>query len=152
MWEGCFDWWSCIEEAIPSPVRCQRLNIHLAGGPEWLARIPDAGNCSMFKDTVVQSHVLYTDADGVTRLRIRARPNAWHRDDCPWCGRRGLPRYDRQAAGGKVWRGLVYFVKLRWTCPALNLNTVGVQLEHRRRLVPCFVVCLVYLMRECLFR
>lgn len=31
-------------------------------------------------------------------------------------------------------------------------NTVGVQLEHRRRLVPCFVVCLVYFMRECLFR
>ena len=43
-------------------------------------------------------------------------------------------------------------VKLRWTCSALNLNTVGVQLEHRRRLVPCFVVCLVYFMRECLFR
>ena len=47
---------------------------------------------------------------------------------------------------------LVYFVKLRWTCSALNLDTVGVQLEHRRRLVPCFVVCLVYFMRECLFR
>lgn len=58
------------------------------------------------KDTVVQSHVLYTGADGVTRLRIRARPNVWHRDDCPWCGRRGLPRYDRQAAGDKVRRGL----------------------------------------------
>ncbi|WP_416377245.1 helix-turn-helix domain-containing protein, partial [Bifidobacterium pseudocatenulatum] len=26
----------------------------------------------------------------------------------------------------------VYFVKLRWTCSALNLDTVGVQLEHRR--------------------
>ena len=47
---------------------------------------------------------------------------------------------------------LLYFVKLRWTCSALNLDTVGVQLEHRRRLVPCFVVCLVYFMRECLFR
>ena len=47
---------------------------------------------------------------------------------------------------------LVYFVKLRWTCSALNLDTVGVQLEHRRRLIPCFVVCLVYFMRECLFR
>ena len=47
---------------------------------------------------------------------------------------------------------LMYFVKLRWTCSALNLNTFGVQLEHRRRLVPCFVVCLVYFMRECLFR
>ena len=40
------------------------------------------------KDTVVQSHVLYTDADGVTRLRIRARPNAWHRCLCSLrCGR-----------------------------------------------------------------
>ena len=48
--------------------------------------------------------------------------------------------------------GPLYFVKLRWTCSALNLDTVGVQLEHRRRLVPCFVVCLVYFMRECLFR
>lgn len=46
----------------------------------------------------------------------------------------------------------VYFVKSRWTLSALNLNTFGVQLEHRRRLVPCFVVCLVYFMRECLFR
>ena len=53
-----------------------------------------------------------------------------------------------------VWhkRSWVYFVKLRWTCSALNLDTVGVQLEHRRRLIPCFVVCLVYFMRECLFR
>ena len=49
-------------------------------------------------------------------------------------------------------RNAMYFVKLRWTCSALNLDTVGVQLEHRRRLVPCFVVCLVYFMRECLFR
>ena len=49
-------------------------------------------------------------------------------------------------------RPLLYFVKLRWTCSALNLDTVGVQLEHRRRLVPCVVVCLVYFMRECLFR
>ena len=56
-----------------------------------------------------------------------------------------IPAY----AGNTGW---LYFVKLRWTCSALNLDTVGVQLEHRRRLVPCFVVCLVYFMRECLFR
>ena len=29
------------------------------------------------KDTVVQPHVLYTGADGVMRLRIRARPNVF---------------------------------------------------------------------------
>lgn len=56
------------------------------------------------------------------------------------------------ASGAKAHRPELYFVKLRWTCSALNLDTVGVQLEHRRRLVPCFVVCLVYFMRECLFR
>ena len=42
----------------------------------------------------------------------------------------------------------VYSVKSRWTLSALNLNTVGVQLERRRRLVPCFVVCLVGLFHE----
>lgn len=31
----------------------------------------------------------------------------------------------------------LYFVKSRWTLSALNLNTFGVQLEHRRRLVLC---------------
>ena len=48
--------------------------------------------------------------------------------------------------------GYVYSVKSRWTLSALNLNTVGVQLEHHRRLVLCFVVWSVYFMRECLFR
>lgn len=68
-------------------------------------------------------------------------------------GVRGF-RGDTVSADGLVdwYAPHVYFVKLRWTCSALNLDTVGVQLEHRRRLVPCFVVCLVYFMRECLFR
>lgn len=97
----------------------------------------------MFKDTVVQSHVLYTDADGVTRLRIRARPNAWHRDDCPWCGRRGLPRYDRQAAGGKVWRGLDFagvIVEIecathRVTCPEHGVVAAAVPWAYPRSAV-----------------
>ena len=93
------------------------------------------------------------------------------RQDAAGGGRRGAGRRARHEAvavhpplrgRGQARRGLhgcgghrhrrVYFVKLRWTCSALNLDTVGVQLEHRRRLVPCFVVCLVYFMRECLFR
>lgn len=45
-------------------------------------------------------------------------------------------------------RPAVYFVKSRWTLSALNLNTFGVQVERRRRLVPCFVVCLVGLFHE----
>ena len=58
------------------------------------------------KNTVVESHSFYNDADGVTHLRIKARPNAWHQDECPFCGKRNLPRYDRQAKNYKVWRSL----------------------------------------------
>lgn len=80
------------------------------------------------------------------------------RQDAAGGGRRGAGRRARHEAVAvhPPLRGRgqdrLYFVKLRWTCSALNLDTVGVQLEHRRRLVPCFVVCLVYFMRECLFR
>ena len=73
------------------------------------------------------------------------------RQDAAGGGRRGAGRRARHEPVA-VHPPLLYFVKLRWTCSALNLDTVGVQLEHRRRLVPCFVVCLVYFMRECLFR
>ena len=58
------------------------------------------------KSTVVESHSFYNDADGVTHLRIKARPNAWHQDECPFCGKRNLPRYYRQAKNYKVPRSL----------------------------------------------
>ncbi|MFR4354793.1 MAG: transposase family protein [Oscillospiraceae bacterium] len=57
------------------------------------------------KNTVVESHDFYSDKDGVVHLRIKARPSAWHRDDCPFCGRR-FPGYDRPVKNRKVWRGL----------------------------------------------
>ena len=57
------------------------------------------------KHTVVESHDFYTGADGVAHLRIEARPNAWHQDDCPFCGRR-CPGYDHPAKHRKIWRGL----------------------------------------------
>ena len=57
------------------------------------------------KNTVVESHDFYSDKDGVVHLRIKARPSAWHRDDCPFCGRR-CPGYDRPVKNRKVWRGL----------------------------------------------
>ena len=58
------------------------------------------------KNTVVESHSFYNDADGVIHLRIKAHPNAWHQDECPFCGKRNLPRYDRQAKNYKVPRSL----------------------------------------------
>lgn len=44
------------------------------------------------KSTVGESHNFCNDANGVTRLRIKARPNAWHQDECPFCGKRNLPQ------------------------------------------------------------
>ena len=42
----------------------------------------------------------YTDKNGVVHLRIKARSNAWHIDDCPFCGRR-CPGYDHPAMNRK---------------------------------------------------
>lgn len=81
---------------------------------------------------------LVVDDDGDVRVALAAR-RLVHADR-------------RESVEHRRHRRLLYSVKSRWTCSALNLDTVGVQLEHRRRLVPCFVVCLVYFMRECLFR
>ena len=39
------------------------------------------------KNAVVESHDIYNDQDGVTHIRIKARPNVWHKNDCPFCGR-----------------------------------------------------------------
>jgi transposase len=57
------------------------------------------------KNTVVESHDFYTDKDGVAHLRIKARPNVWHKDECPFCKRR-CPGYDHPARSRKIWRGL----------------------------------------------
>lgn len=58
------------------------------------------------KDTVVESQDFYSDTDGVKHLRIKARPSKWHEDECAFCGKRHLSRYDTAARKPKVWRGL----------------------------------------------
>lgn len=86
------------------------------------------------KNIVVESHNFYNDSNGVTHLRIHARPNAWHQDDCPFCGRRNLPGYDRQTRCNKVWRGLDFagiLVEIeapthRVTCPEHGVVTAAV--------------------------
>lgn len=89
------------------------------------------------KNTVVESHNFYDDTDGVTHLRIKARPNIWHQDECPFCGRRNLPRYDRQAKKNKVWRGLDFsgiLVEIeaaahRVTCPEYLTENQRIRLD-----------------------
>ena len=57
------------------------------------------------KNAVVESHDIYKDQDGVTHIRIKARPNVWHKNDCPFCGRH-CQGYDQPTKKPKVWRGL----------------------------------------------
>ena len=58
------------------------------------------------KNTVVESTHFHTDYNGVTHLVVNARPNAWHKDDCLYCNRKHLPRYDSPAKRPKPWREL----------------------------------------------
>lgn len=90
--------------------------------------------CLNVKNTVVKSHRFYKDPSGMTHLRIKARPNAWHQDECPFCGETGLPWYDNPAKNPKVWRSLDFagiLVEIespthRVTCPKHGVVTAAV--------------------------
>jgi transposase len=56
------------------------------------------------KNTVVLGVDFYTDMAGVKRLKVKARPNKWHQNRCPFCDRT-CPGYDR-ATTARRWRGL----------------------------------------------
>lgn len=57
------------------------------------------------KTAVVIGHEFYQDADGVNHLRIKARPNRRHENDCPLCHKR-CRRYDSQSDLPRIWRSL----------------------------------------------
>ena len=57
------------------------------------------------KSAVVTGHDFYQNLDGVNHLRIHARPNKWHEDDCPFCHKRCRP-YDVQTRSPRTWRAL----------------------------------------------
>lgn len=85
------------------------------------------------KGIIVESCNFYNDCDGVTHIRIKARPNAWHQDDCPYCGKR-CPRYDQPTKNLKIWRGLDFggtIVEIesqthRVNCPSHGIVTAAV--------------------------
>ena len=54
---------------------------------------------------IVIGHDFYTDADGVNHIKIYARPNAWHEDDCPFCHKH-CDYYDQPVKGTRSWRAL----------------------------------------------
>lgn len=57
------------------------------------------------KNTVIENFNLYSDEDGVKHIRIKARPNKWHENDCPFCHKSG-PAYDKHSSRPTTWRGL----------------------------------------------
>ena len=57
------------------------------------------------KSAVIEEANFYTDEDGVNHIRIHARPNVWHEDDCPFCHKR-CRRYDKKNPHPRIWRGL----------------------------------------------
>ena len=57
------------------------------------------------KNVVVENAVFFSDEDGVDHIRIYARPNKWHENDCPICHKRCM-RYDKKNYKPRIWRGL----------------------------------------------
>ncbi len=57
------------------------------------------------KTAVITGSDFFTDTDGVNHIRIKARPNKWHEDDCPFCHKR-CKCYDHQSNAPRIWRGL----------------------------------------------
>lgn len=57
------------------------------------------------KNTVIKNCNLYSDKNGVKHIRIQARPNKWHENDCPFC-HKSCPVYDKHSSRPTIWRGL----------------------------------------------
>ena len=57
------------------------------------------------KGCVVEGCSFYVDTNGVHHLRIKARPNKHHENDCPFCHTH-CKRYDSKSKSPRTWRGL----------------------------------------------
>lgn len=55
------------------------------------------------KTAVIEGHDFYQDMDGVSHLKVKARPNRWREHDCPFCHKRCQP-YDVQTKHPRTWR------------------------------------------------
>ncbi len=75
------------------------------------------------KKTVVEDCNFYSDADGVKHIRIKARPNKWHENDCPFC-HKPCPAYDRHSISPRTWRGL-------------DAGGILVEIEYRTHRIRC---------------
>ena len=62
-------------------------------------------------------------------IRIKARPNKWHENDCPFC-HKSCPAYDKHSSRPTTWRGLDWETVGRCVNRALH----DLEPEHSRRL------------------
>ena len=103
------------------------------------------------KNTVIENFNLYSDEDGVKHIRIKARPNKWHENDCPFC-HKSCPVYDKHSSRPTTWRGLdwggilveveyqthriicpehgVYVAEVPWHIQAVDLPRISTLLLH----------------------
>lgn len=75
------------------------------------------------KGAVVEDCNFYSDDDGVKHFRIKARPNKWHQNDCPFC-HKARPVYDQHSTRPSVWRGL-------------DWGGILVEIEYRTHRIEC---------------
>ena len=75
------------------------------------------------KHSVIEDANFYLDQDGVSHLRIRARTDKWHQDDCPFCHRR-CPRYDQRIEHPR-------------TCRSLDFGSTIVEVEGWTHRIEC---------------
>lgn len=57
------------------------------------------------KHAVIEGADFYSDWDGVAHIRIKARPDRRHENDCPFCHKH-CKYYDSQSSRPRIWRGL----------------------------------------------
>ena len=82
------------------------------------------------KHAVIEDASFYLDQDGVNHLKIHARTDKWHHDDCPFCHRHCF-RYDQRTNQPRTWRSLDFGATLveivGWThrieCPEHGVVT-----------------------------
>ena len=83
------------------------------------------------KNTVIKNCNLYSDKNGVKHIRIQARPNKWHENDCPFC-HKSCPVYDNIPAdqlSGEVWTGVVFWSKLNTRLIGSSALNMGICAE-----------------------
>ena len=75
------------------------------------------------KNVVVEGTDFYPVQEGVNHIRIHARPNVWHENDCPICHRR-CSRYDKRNPRPRTWR-------------ALNWGATPVEISYETHRIEC---------------